>query len=171
MTQHVFNSIGVVRSPFTEAAGTPIQPPGAEAVEGEVVLKEAYAPGLKDIDGFSHLFLIYVLDRAAPGALLLKPFLDDVERGVFATRAPCRPNPIGLSLVRLLRRAGNVLRIAGVDILDGTPLLDIKPYIPQLNPVGDVRVGWLTGRTDGFANTCATAALGGEAVHGPKPLR
>lgn len=162
MSQYAFTPIGVVRSPFTQTAGTPIQPTAAEAAEGEVILEEAYAPGLKDIDGFSHVFLIYVFDRSGPGALCLKPFLDIVERGVFATRAPCRPNPIGLSLVRLLRRDGNVLRIAGVDILDGTPLLDIKPYIPQLNPKDDVRVGWLTGRTDGFASVHATAALGGE---------
>ena len=152
MSQHAFTAIGVVRSPFTQTAGTPIQPVGAEAVEGDVVLEDTYAPGLKDIEGFSHLFLIYVFDRSRPGVLCLKPFLDDVERGVFATRAPCRPNPIGLSLVRLLRRDGNVLRIAGIDLLDGTPLLDIKPYIPQLNPKDDVRIGWLNGRTDGFTN-------------------
>ena len=162
MAQYAFTAIGIVRSPFTQAAGTPIQPTAAEAVEGEVILEEAYAPGLKDIDGFSHLFLIYVFNHSRPGALHLKPFLDDVERGVFATRAPCRPNPIGLSLVRLLRRDGNVLRIAGVDILDGTPLLDIKPYIPQLNPKDDIRVGWLTGRTEGFASVCASAAADGE---------
>lgn len=152
MSQYAFTAIGIIRSPFTQTAGTPIQPIGAEAVEGEVILEEAYAAGLKDIDGFSHLFLIYVFDRSEPGALYLKPFLDDVERGVFATRAPCRPNPIGLSLVRLLRRDGSVLRIAGLDILDGTPLLDIKPYIPQLNPNDDVRIGWLNGRTEGFAS-------------------
>lgn len=163
MAQHVFSAIGIVRSPFAQAEGTPIQPTAAGAVEGEVILEPAYASGLQDIDGFSHLFLIYVFHRSRPGALRLKPFLDDVERGVFATRAPCRPNPIGLSLVRLLRRDGNVLRIAGVDIVDGTPLLDMKPYIPQLNPQDDVRVGWLTGRTEGFASVHAATALGGEA--------
>jgi tRNA-Thr(GGU) m(6)t(6)A37 methyltransferase TsaA len=162
MAGYTFTAIGIVRSPFTQTAGTPIQPTAADAVEGEVILEEAYAPGLQDIEGFSHLFLVYVFDRSRPGALRLKPFLDDVERGVFATRTPCRPNPIGLSLVRLLRRDGNVLHIAGVDILDGTPLLDIKPYIPQLNPKDDVRVGWLTGRTDGFASACASAAPNGE---------
>jgi tRNA-Thr(GGU) m(6)t(6)A37 methyltransferase TsaA len=160
MIWYSFSAIGIVRSPFSQAAGTPIQPTAAEGVQGEVILEKDYAPGLKDIDGFSHLFLLYVFDRSLPGALHVTPFLDDAERGVFATRAPCRPNPIGLSLVRLLRREGNVLRIAGVDVLDGTPLLDIKPYIPQLNPTGDIRVGWLTGRTEGFAGAVVTAGSG-----------
>lgn len=160
MAQFSFSAIGFVRSPFIQAAGTPIQPTAAAGVQGEVVIEPDYAPGLDDIDGFSHLLLIYVFDRAPPAALRLKPFLDDVARGVFATRAPTRPNPIGLSLVRLLRREGNVLHIAGVDILDGTPVLDIKPYIPQLNPVDEVRVGWLTGRTEDFASAVAPAVDG-----------
>ena len=151
MSQYIFKPIGIVRSPFTQTEGTPIQPTGAADVPGMVVIDEAFAPGLDDLDGFSHILLLYVFHRVRGTCLRVKPYLGNEEHGVFATRSPHRPNPIGLSLVRLVRRDGNVLHIAGVDILDGTPVLDIKPYIPQLNPVGDVCIGWLTGRTDGFA--------------------
>jgi tRNA-Thr(GGU) m(6)t(6)A37 methyltransferase TsaA len=152
MTQSfVFTPIGVVRSPFTGAAGTPIQPGGARPVVGEVVVDEAYAEGLSDLDGFSHILLLYVFHRAGPARLAVVPFLDTVPRGVFATRAPSRPNPIGLSLVRLTGRAGCVLAIEGVDMLDGTPVLDIKPYIPSLEPAGGVRLGWLEGKADAMA--------------------
>ena len=152
-------SIGrIVRSSFTQTEETPIQPPGAADVPGMVVIDEAFAPGLEDLDGFSHILLLYVFHRVRGTCLRVKPYLGKEEHGVFATRSPHRPNPIGLSLVRLVRRDGNVLHIAGVDILDGTPVLDIKPYIPQLSPVGDVCIGWLTGRTDGFATAYAPAA-------------
>jgi tRNA-Thr(GGU) m(6)t(6)A37 methyltransferase TsaA len=152
MTQSfVFTPIGVVRSPFTGAAGTPIQPGGARPVVGEVVVDEAYAEGLSDLDGFSHILLLYVFHRAGPARLAVVPFLDTVPRGVFATRAPSRPNPIGLSLVRLTGRAGCVLAIEGVDMLDGTPVLDIKPYIPSLEPASGVRLGWLEGKADAMA--------------------
>jgi tRNA (adenine37-N6)-methyltransferase len=158
MSQYVFKPIGIVHSPFAEPQGTPVQPIGAADVPGTVVIDDEFAPGLQDLDGFSHIFLLYVFHRAKAMGLRVKPYLGDEEHGVFATRSPHRPNPIGLSLVRLVGRDGNVLRIAGVDMLDGTPVLDIKPYIPHLNPVGEVRIGWLTGRTDGFATARASAA-------------
>lgn len=144
----VFTPIGIVRSPFTSTDGMPIQPVGAADVTAEVVIDEAFADGLADLDGFSHILLVYVFHRAGPAKLSVVPFLDTVARGVFATRAPTRPNPIGLSLTRLIGRSGNILRIAGVDILDETPVLDIKPYIPALDAAGDVRVGWLEGKTE-----------------------
>lgn len=161
MTEYVFNTIGVVRSPFRQGESTPIQPTAGADIVGSVVVNEPLVPGLLDIDGFSHVFLIYAFHCIKEVRLRVKPYLDNEEHGVFATRAPCRPNPIGLSLVQLLRRDGNVLHIAGIDVLDGTPLLDIKPYIPQLNPVADVSIGWLTGRTEGFAAARTSAASEG----------
>jgi tRNA-Thr(GGU) m(6)t(6)A37 methyltransferase TsaA len=158
MSQYVFKPIGIVRSPFTQLERTPVQPIGVADVSGTVVIHDEFAPGLQDLDGFSHIFLLYVFHRAKATGLRVKPYLGDEEHGVFATRSPHRPNPIGLSLVRLVSRDGNVLRIAGVDMLDGTPVLDIKIYIPHLNPGGEVRIGWLTGRTDGFATAHASVA-------------
>jgi tRNA-Thr(GGU) m(6)t(6)A37 methyltransferase TsaA len=156
MSEFVFKPIGIVRSPFTETAGTPIQPVGGGDIGATVVIDEAFIPGLEDLEGFSHIFLLYVFHRASAVRLRVKPFLDDKEHGLFATRSPHRPNPIGLSLVQLTGRQDNVLNITGVDMLDGTPVLDIKPYIPQLNPTGKVRIGWLSQRTDGFATAAAS---------------
>jgi tRNA-Thr(GGU) m(6)t(6)A37 methyltransferase TsaA len=112
-----------------------------------VELFSEFAEGLADIEGFSHVYLIYWLHRAAPAQLRVKPFLEDREHGIFATRAPCRPNPIGLSLVRLVRREGPTLLLEGVDVLDGTPLLDLKPYSPRYDTVEQPRGGW-TDRVD-----------------------
>lgn len=135
--------IGRVRSPFQEPAGTPIQPVFAGESEGIVEVFPEYAEGLRDLDGFERIWLLYWLDRAPPACLRVVPFRDEVERGVFATRVPCRPNPIGLSCVRLLRIERNLLTVAGVDILDGTPVLDIKPYVPQFDAFPQSRAGWL----------------------------
>lgn len=156
-----FEPIGVVRSPFQEAAGTPIQPRGEAAAEGKVIVEEAYAAGLSDLEGFSHIYLLYVFHRAGPPRLSVVPFLDTVARGVFATRAPSRPNPIGLSLVRLIGRDGCTLRIEGVDMLDGTPVLDIKPYIPSLIPSSGIRLGWLEGKAGAMAAGLADARFDG----------
>lgn len=158
----VFTPIGVVRSPFDTAEGMPIQPVGATPATGEVIVEEVYAEGLRDLDGFSHIHLLYVFHRAGPPRLSVVPFLDTEPRGVFATRAPSRPNPIGLSLVRLVGRGGRVLRIEGVDMLDGTPVLDIKPYIPSLEPTGGVRVGWLEGKAQAMAARTADGRFGGK---------
>lgn len=153
----VFTPIGIVRSPFTSTAGMPIQPVGAAHVTAEVVIDEAFVDGLADLEGFSHILLVYLFHRAGPAKLSVVPFLDTVARGVFATRAPTRPNPIGLSLTRLIGRSGNILRIAGVDILDETPVLDIKPYIPAFDAAGDVRVGWLEDKTEAAFSRVADA--------------
>jgi tRNA-Thr(GGU) m(6)t(6)A37 methyltransferase TsaA len=139
--------IGIIHSPFRQATGTPVQPSAAKGVEGAVEVFEEYAAGLKDLAGFERIWLLYWFDRAeveAP-ALIVKPYLDNTRRGVFATRAPVRPNPIGLSSVHLLRIQRNKLDICDVDILDGTPLLDIKPYVPQFDIFRVARSGWLEG--------------------------
>ena len=140
-----YRSIGVIHSPFREPRGMPIQPVAAEGVRGSVEIAEAFAEGLKDLDGFSHIILIYHFHRCGPPRLLVTPFMDDVERGVLATRAPVRPNPIGLSIVRLLGvdLERGVLEIEDVDILDGTPLLDLKPYVSRFDRPPADRFGWL----------------------------
>jgi tRNA-Thr(GGU) m(6)t(6)A37 methyltransferase TsaA len=134
--------IGVIHTPFREAAGTPIQPRRAKGARGTVEVFEKYREGLKDLEGFERIWLVYWLDRAAEARLRVVPYLDDTERGLFATRAPCRPNPIGISPVRLLRVEGSLLTVSGVDILDGTPLLDIKPYVPEFDCYPASRSGW-----------------------------
>jgi tRNA-Thr(GGU) m(6)t(6)A37 methyltransferase TsaA len=134
--------IGVIHSEHAEARKTPIQPVYAKGCKGRIELFPEYADGLRDLEGFSHLYLIYQFHRAEPVKLIVKPFLQDVEHGVFATRSPRRPNAIGLSVVRLERRDGNVLYVDGVDILDGTPLLDIKPYTAKFDRFDTERNGW-----------------------------
>jgi len=141
----VFRSIGVIRSPHTDPKRTPIQPRYARGVEGRVEVDPAFEEGLDDLDGFSHVVLLYQFDRARPPQMKVVPYLDDAPRGVFATRAPARPNPIGMSVVRLLRRDGRILHIADVDVLDGTPLLDIKPHVARFGVDGPVRSGWQEG--------------------------
>jgi len=138
-----YRAIGVIHSPHKQIEGTPIQPSAAEGVPGRIELEPQYVDGLRDLAGFSHLILLYHLDRAREPRLLVTPFLDSQPRGVFATRAPSRPNPIGLSVVKLVGVEGNLLHVENVDILDGTPLLDIKPYAPPLDNVDDLRLGWL----------------------------
>jgi len=135
--------IGTIHTPFSDLEGMPIQPAGASEVVGTVEVNREFEAGLKDLDGFSHLILIYQFHRSAGFKLEVTPFLDTVPRGLFATRAPRRPNPIGLSVVHLERVEGNILHVKGIDVLDGTPLLDIKPYVPQFDSRGDVRTGWL----------------------------
>jgi tRNA (adenine37-N6)-methyltransferase len=139
-----FRPIGIISTPFQESKGTPIQPKGAEGAVGAVKVFPEFVQGLQDLDGFSHLFLLYHFHRCRDFSLLVKPFLDEVQRGVFATRAPARPNPIGLSIVRLNRIEADTLHVLDVDMLDGTPLLDIKPFVPQFDARDQVRIGWLT---------------------------
>jgi tRNA-Thr(GGU) m(6)t(6)A37 methyltransferase TsaA len=146
-----YRPIGVVRTAHTDPARTPIQPKYASGVEGRIEIDPEYEEGLDDLEGFSHIVLLYHLHRARPPRLKVVPFLDDVPHGVFATRAPSRPNPIGLSVVRLLRRDGRILHIADVDVLDGTPLLDIKPHIERFGVDGPVRGGWQAGIGNGDA--------------------
>jgi tRNA-Thr(GGU) m(6)t(6)A37 methyltransferase TsaA len=135
--------IGIIHSPFKQAKGVPIQPAFAKDTEGIVEVYEPYIEGLQDLEGFERIWLIFWLHKAAPFKLRVTPYLDTVQRGLFATRAPSRPNPIGLSSVRLLRRNGCRLHVAEIDILDGTPLLDIKPYIGKVDCFNVKRSGWL----------------------------
>jgi tRNA (adenine37-N6)-methyltransferase len=141
-----YNPIGMIHTPFRGVEGVPIQPAGALGVKGTVVLDPAFAPGLKDLEGFSHIILIYHFHLSRDYSLEVKPFLDDNPRGVFATRAPRRPNPIGFSTVRLTGVNGNALDIEDVDMVDGTPLLDIKPFVPEFDNRSPERVGWLSGK-------------------------
>ena len=136
--------IGVIETPFQEPAGTPIQPSRAKGTSGRVHVYESFREGLQDLDGFERIWLIYWLHRARMGSLLVTPFLDTEKRGVFATRAPSRPSPIGISAVRLVKVRDTVLEIAEVDILDGTPLLDIKPYVPEFDCYAGSRAGWVS---------------------------
>lgn len=138
-----FAPIGVIHSPFTKIEGMPIQPTGAIGIQGSIEIFPEYQEGLKDLDGFSHIILLYHFHRSEGFKLSVTPFLDNQSRGLFSTRAPKRPNPIGLSVVKLINKDKNILHIADVDILDGTPLLDIKPFVPAFEPDTDIRVGWL----------------------------
>lgn len=138
-----FHPIGTIHSPFTERKGMPIQPKGAGTIQGKVCLFPEYEEGLADLAGFSHIVLLYYFHMSSGHSLKVVPFLDDMERGLFSTRAPRRPNGIGLSVVELLSVEGAVLKIQGVDILDGTPLLDIKPYVPVFDTPTRCRIGWL----------------------------
>ena len=134
--------IGVIHSPFTSKEECPIQPAYASAAEGRVEVFPEFAAGLKDVETFSHIYLLYAFDRAGDVELVRPTFLDDAPHGVFASRHPCRPNGIGLSIVRLLERQGNVLVVSGIDVLDETPLLDIKPYLPMYDVVESASNGW-----------------------------
>jgi len=135
--------IGVIRTPFVQREGTPIQPIGAEGMKGAVKVNPEFASGLRDLAGFSHILLLYQFHRSKGWTPEVVPFLDDQPRGVFATRAPSRPNPIGISLVRLVSVEGATLHVADVDMLDGTPLLDIKPYLPEFDSREVTSRGWL----------------------------
>jgi len=138
-----YKPIGIVHSPFKEPKGTPIQPKAAEGIEGTVEVFSEYVEGMKDLDGFSYVILIYHFHLCKRSLLQVKPFMDDQMHGVFATRAPSRPNPIGISVVRLVKVDGNILYIKDVDIVDGTPLLDIKPYVPEFDVRVVEKIGWL----------------------------
>ena len=138
-----YHPIGIIHSPFTELSGMPIQPAGAAGVEGTVEVFPKYDDGLKDLEGFSHIIMLYHFHRSKGFKLHVVPFMDSTPHGVFATRAPKRPNPIGLSVIKLQKIQDNILYVENVDILDGTPLLDIKPYVPEFDEQTEVRAGWL----------------------------
>ncbi len=144
-----YRPIGVIHSPFTQRQGMPIQAAFAHAVSGTIELEPQYADGLKDLEGFSHLILLYHFHLSEGYQLQVKPFLEEEMHGVFAMRAPNRPNAIGISVVRLERIEGSRLYVSDLDVVDGTPLLDIKPYVPQFDDRHDVRIGWLEGRVHG----------------------
>lgn len=144
MEQITYTPIGIIHSPFTQQEGTPIQGRyESDDKRAEIEVFQEYADGLKDIEGFSHLYILCHFHLSKPYNLHQKPYLDDTPHGIFAIRTPNRPNPIGLSVVRLIERKANRLVIAEFDILDNTPLLDIKPFIPDFEPTMNVRLGWL----------------------------
>jgi tRNA-Thr(GGU) m(6)t(6)A37 methyltransferase TsaA len=139
----LFKPIGTIHSPFKEPRGTPVQPTAAMGIAGTVEVFPQYAAGLKDIDGFSHVILLYQMHYSRRFSLVVKPFLDNVTHGVFATRAPARPNAIGLSVVSLSKVEDNILHVQNVDIVDSTPLIDIKPYVPQFDHQQPCEIGWM----------------------------
>ncbi|ADD08798.1 tRNA (N6-threonylcarbamoyladenosine(37)-N6)-methyltransferase TrmO [Candidatus Aciduliprofundum boonei] len=138
-----YKPIGIVHSPFKEPKGVPIQPEVAKGIKGTVEIFSEYEDGLKDIEGFSHIIIISHFHLAKGFKLVVVPYMDKESHGVFATRAPARPNPLGMSIVKLVGRKGNVLYIEDVDIVDGTPVLDIKPYVPQFDVRPAYKIGWL----------------------------
>lgn len=143
-----YHQIGVINSPHKETDGMPIQPGSAKGIRGEIELFPEYSDGLKDLDGFSHIIVIYDFHKSTGFSLQLHPFLDDKVHGVFATRAPQRPNAIGISVLRLHEIHGNKLYVENIDILDKTPLLDIKPYVSVFDAVDQEKLGWLSNNID-----------------------
>ena len=140
--KYVFQPIGFIYSPHKEISKTPIQPVFCNDIEGRVVLETEYADGLRGLEGFSHIYLFYYFHESKKVCLQLKPYLMDQEQGIFATRAPHRPNKLGMSLVRLVNIKDNVLHVKDIDIIDGTPLFDIKPYIKRFDSRENVKSGW-----------------------------
>jgi tRNA-Thr(GGU) m(6)t(6)A37 methyltransferase TsaA len=137
-----YTPIGIVHSPFSDIAGMPIQPSGARGIRGTIGIRPEFVTGLKDLEDFSHVILIYALHRCNGYSLEVTPFLDPQLHGIFATRSPRRPNAIGMSMVQLAGIQGTTLEIEDVDILDGTPLLDIKPYVPAFDSYCEAKAGW-----------------------------
>ena len=153
MNEITFKPIGVVYSPFKEPKGMPIQAAVAQGIKGTIEINPEFAEGLKDLESFSHLILLYHLSLVKEHALLVKPFLDDNLHGVFATRSPSRPNAIGISTVRLTKIENNTLFIKDLDIVDGTPLLDIKPYVPQFDDRKPCKIGWFEDKISKLTET------------------
>lgn len=143
--------IGTIHSPFTSLEDMPIQPKGAKDIVGTIEIQQEYMEGLADLNGFSHIYLLYQFHKAARTALTVIPFMDTTPRGVFSTRSPLRPNHIGLSIVELTGVEKNLITVKGIDILDGTPLLDVKPYIAAFDAVKNSRSGWMTASTESVA--------------------
>jgi len=144
----IFKPVGVIHSPYKTVENMPIQPSAGRDTEAEIEIYPEFTEGLSDLDGFSHIYIIFYLNMVKSRKLKVIPFLDTVERGIFATRSPARPNPIGLSLAELVAVEKNILRIRGVDMLDGSPVLDIKPYVPDFEHSENLRIGWFEGRSE-----------------------
>ena len=147
MNKIEYRPIGIIHTPFQTPEGTPIQPTAAKAVKGKVEVFPQFADGLADLDGFSHIILLYHFHLAKKFSLRVKPFLDDQLHGLFATRAPSRPNPIGISVVRLMKIKNRTLYVRDIDVVDKTPLLDIKPYVPDFDVRKVDRIGWIEKKT------------------------
>lgn len=161
MNEIRYKPIGIIHSSLKEPRGAPIQAAAARDIEGTVEVFPEYAEGLQDIEGFSHLILTYHFHLTKGCPLKVRPFLDDQPRGVFVTRAPARPNPIGISIVRLVRVEGGKLYIRDVDIVDGTPLLDIKPYVPEFDIREPVKLGWLEKHVEKLRETTDNGRFAG----------
>lgn len=153
MKEITYKPIGIIHSPFKEPKGTPIQPSSGKGIEGSIEIFPEYEKGLKDIEGFSHIILLYHFHLSKTASLLSKPFMDNTSHGIFAIRGPSRPNPIGISIVQLIKVKNNILYVQDLDIVDGTPLLDIKPYVPEFDKSEVVRIGWLEGNIDKLSKT------------------
>jgi tRNA-Thr(GGU) m(6)t(6)A37 methyltransferase TsaA len=151
MEDIIFRPIGVIHSPHNKTEGMPIQPASARGIKGSIDVYHDYVAGLKDIEGFSHIILIYHFHLSTGYQLEVKPFLDDNKHGVFATRAPRRPNNIGLSVVKLVKVENSNLYIENVDIMNDTPLLDIKPYVPEFDATENITIGWLASSKHKFS--------------------
>jgi len=143
MKEIIYKPIGIIHSPFKNPKGTPIQPIAAKDIEGVIEVYPEYTEGLLDLDGFSHIIVLFHCHLSNKMFLKVKPYMDDIEHGVFATRAPARPNSIGLSIVSLIKIDKNLLYIKDIDIVDGTPLLDIKPYVERFDYTENSKKGWL----------------------------
>jgi tRNA (adenine37-N6)-methyltransferase len=148
MKEIKYKPIGIIHSHFKKPKGTPIQPKSAKGIKGTIEIFPEYSKGLNDLGGFSHIILIYHFHLAKKSSLIVKPFMDDKSHGIFAIRGPSRPNPIGISIVRLIKIKGNILYVQDLDIVDGTPLLDIKPYVPEFDKTEVTKIGWLEKNID-----------------------
>lgn len=152
--------IGVIRTPHTSPNGTPIQPVGAEGIKGTLEIEEKYVAGLKDLKGFTYIILLYHFHEAKKYTLHVQPYLETQKIGLFATRFPARPNPIGISIVKMDRVEGNLVYVEDVDMLDRTPLLDIKPFIPKVDNRLDGKIGWLEGRAEKMKHAKSDGRVG-----------
>ncbi|MDA3953514.1 MAG: tRNA (N6-threonylcarbamoyladenosine(37)-N6)-methyltransferase TrmO [Bacteroidales bacterium] len=152
MNDITYQSIGIINSPFKTKEDMPIQPTGDKGINGEIKIYSEFSEGLVDLEGFSHIILIYHLHLSTGSSLKVIPFMDNNSHGIFSTRSPKRPNPIGLSVVKLNKIEKNILFIENIDILDGTPLLDIKPFIPDVDCPNVDKLGWLEGKSDKMKN-------------------
>ena len=139
----IFEPIGYIHSPHKQLHNMPIQPSVAQGIKGYIELNKKYTEALSDLDGFSHIYILYIFHKAKPFQQKVTPYLEKQKRGLFSTRAPQRPNPIGLSVVRLISIEKNILQIENIDALDGTPLIDIKPYVNEMEALDHVQIGWL----------------------------
>jgi len=158
----IFKPIGIIHSPFKDRKGMPIQPIGAQGVKGQIEIFPEFKEGLKDLDGFSHIILLFNFHLSTDYKLLVKPFMEETIRGVFATRAPRRPNQIGMSIVKLESVEDNILHISSVDIVDGTPILDIKPYVKRIDCVESEKNGWLEKKVNKFDNKISDDRFSGK---------
>jgi tRNA-Thr(GGU) m(6)t(6)A37 methyltransferase TsaA len=152
MQDIVYKPIGMIHTPIKDPVGAPIQAIGGKGINGTIEIYPGYSACLKDLDGFSHIILLYHFHLSKGYSAEVKPFMNDKLRGVFSTRAPKRPNPIGLSVVKLIKIEDRILHIEDLDIIDCTPLLDIKPYIPKVDAYEVEQLGWVTDNVNEFSN-------------------